>query len=212
MKKETAAIILLIILAITVTSVVIYKVKLDEKPQTYVNLNLVNVGFEYYVYGECVGGSHQHLVEGTLSIVNGSTVYISMGEDKTGIYLRATAFEVNGQTIDEEQEVKLVASSDLTVKAIVADSPLKQNINLLASRNITVIEGYRPSRGSGFSHTLTYLKIDQLADFASLCNSKDVGVVIHFRGLLQTGWIWDPSYDYFYFMENENVYYVQTNI
>jgi len=212
MKREPASIILLIIFTIIVTSAVIYKVKLDEKPQTYVNLNLVNVGFKYYVYGECVGGSHQHLVEGTLSIVNGSTVYISMGEDKTGIYLRTTAFEVNGQTIDEEQEIELVANDDLTVKAIVSDSPLKQNLNLLASRNITVIEGHSPSRRSGFSHTLTYLKIDQLADFARLCTSKDVGVVIHFRGLLQTGWVWDPDYDYFYFMENEDVYYVRTNI
>jgi hypothetical protein len=201
-----------IILAATISACCIYKAKLEERPPTYVSLHLVNVGFEYHVHGDSLNGSYQDLIEGNLALVNGSTAYISMGEDKTGIYLRATAFEVNGQTIDRQQEIKVTADRELTVKAIISNSPLKENINQLEMQGITPIEGHAPDRRRGFSHTLTYLKIDDPDDFAKLCNDKNIKTVIHFRGLIHTGWIWDPDYDFFYFIENEDIYYLQTNI
>jgi len=176
-----------------------------------VTLSFTDVGYEYNIL-HWENEKRYIFFEGNLTFKEGARISIKIMENENYI---CGGYIFNNETIGKR---KLYFNDETTwtkdfykIQAIIVESTLKRIYDILRYNNFTIIRIDDIYRASGFSHSLTKIKMP-LEALMELSSSKDTNFLFHYRGRVgMQGWRWD-KWDYFFFMEGEIFYYHRAGI
>jgi len=211
MKKDKA-IILLIILGLSLLGLLIFNLQFVNvaQPPGIMTLTFVDVGYDYRVREITPDADPVvYLSEGQLTFPEGTEISISVSES---INYEVIGYLINGNKTMKDILFRRTVNGNATIEAIMAETRYKKAIDKFRANNLTVVRIESLYRCGGFSHSLTEFRISSLDGFIDACKGKGIETPYHLRGrLFSQGWRWD-KWDYFLFIEGDNLQYFKQDI
>ena len=189
---------------------VVMHIPLYNPPPTYtVSLLPGAQGYGYRTYDP---SAQNDLVDGILTVVAGSRVHIWIGINFDKDLFRFPGYVVSGNETRVGESMYLTVNSNLVVSQMSLEpTEYKAALDLLAANALTVIESGKIYCTRLDCEYASKARLDT-GTFIRVAHQLGIVVVSHMKSYtagIENHYIWDPMYQWFWFIDHSTLYYVR---
>jgi len=199
--------IIILLFGATITALLVITNRVSNSlEKQMITLTFIDVGFPYSIRNRQLD-IQETLSSGNLIFEKGTELTIELlGND----FFRGYGFLINNEKVNKIY--KEAFNDPSVIQAIIDKTPYLLALEKIEASNIKVLNVDDLWRSQRLSHSLTYVQVSSLPEILELVKEKNLGYILHFRGRFSGhGWVWE-YWDYFFFLENEIVYWFKQDI